>query len=274
MKWIAPGRRPKRLLRWPAIALLAATTACGGPVSAAPDAGDESPLPPPPAPQSSATAFAGLSSAGVLLDKDGQHFCSASVVGSPKGNVIATAAHCVFEYGSYMENVTFAPSFSGPGAGKAPYGRWKVRAIQVDARWRADAEDSDTVDYAFLTLEPDAKGRNVQDIVGGTPVDWTAVPAGRVTVVGYPNPDHNPDNRPIACTTDTEPDPELAGSVRMDCSGFWDGTSGGPWLAGYRDPKHPGRLIGVTSGGDTDSVSTAVRFNANARRLYDKAAKQ
>ncbi|MFF0062050.1 trypsin-like serine peptidase [Streptomyces sp. NPDC005279] len=271
MTWIA---RPKRLLRWPAIALLAAATACGGPVSAAPDTGGGSELPDPPAPQSSATLFAGLRSAGVLLDKDGAHFCSASVVDSPKGNVIATAAHCVFEYGSYLENFSFAPDFTGAGAGKAPYGRWKVRAIQVDDRWRENTEDSDSVDYAFLTVEPDAKGRNVQEVVGGTPVDWASPAIRRVTVVGYPNPDHNPDNKPISCTTDTQQDLELAGSVRMDCSGFWDGTSGGPWLADYRDPKHPGHLIGVTSGGDTDSVTTAVRFNANARKLYDKAAKQ
>ncbi len=271
MKWFS---RPQRLPRWPAAALLVATTACGGPVSAAPDSGDGPPaLPPPPPAQSSATPFAGLGLAGVLLDKDGEHFCSASVVNSPRGNVVATAAHCVFEYGSYMENFTFAPGFGGPGAGKAPHGRFKVRAIQVDDRWRADTDESDAVDYAFLTLAPDAKGRSVQDVVGGIPLDWTSAPVRRVTVVGYPNPPHNPQNRPIACTTGTEPDPELKVSLRMECSGFFDGTSGGPWLADYRNAEHPGRIVGVTSGGQTDSESTAVRFGPAARKLYDKASK-
>ncbi|MEJ8637374.1 trypsin-like serine peptidase [Streptomyces sp. MS2.AVA.5] len=271
MTWFA---LPKRLPRWPAVALLTAVTACGGPVSATPDTGDgPSPLPPGPSPQSSAAPFAGPASAGVLLDEDGVHYCSASVVDSPRGNVVATAAHCVFEYGSYMENVTFAPGFTGPGNGKAPYGRWKVRAIQVDDRWRRNTDASDAVDYAFLTLEPDAKGRDVQDVVGGTPVDWASSAERRVTVVGYPNAEHNPQNRPISCTTDTRQDPELDVSLLMECAGFWDGTSGGPWLADYRNAEHPGRIIGVTSGGQTDRESTAVRFTADARRLYDKAAK-
>lgn len=265
-----------------AMAVLTAATGCAGPTSsAAPpkataadrSAGARAVAP---APRASATAFDGASSVGVLIDPDGEHFCTASVVASPKGNVIATAAHCIQDSGSAEAygpgELEFAPGFSGRGKGSYPYGRWKVAAIHVDEHWTDGDDDADAADYAFLVLEPDAKGRQVQQAVGSAAPDWASPPDRRVTVVGYPTRDHNPTNRPVACTTDSRPDPDLPKTLLMECAGFWEGTSGGPWLADYRDAGHQGRLIGVLSGGDTDSESTAALFDDRARALYDKAA--
>ncbi|MCX4819343.1 S1 family peptidase [Streptomyces sp. NBC_01142] len=285
MKWHTRTNRPSGT-RWRpvplSVALLAvALTACGGPSSSAVPPGPAGPSGPPgaralaPSPQASATAFAGATSVGVLVDEDGGHFCTAGVVASPRGNVVATAAHCLQEAGgdpgSRPDGLEFAPGFTGEGEGTYPYGRWKVRAVHLDDRWTDDAEDADAADYAFLTLEPDAKGRQVQQVVGGAAPDWSSPPDRLVTVVGYPNPEHNPGNRPVACTTETRRDPDLPETLRMECAGFWDGTSGSPWLADYRDADHQGRLIGVLSGGDTDSESTAVLFDDRARALYERA---
>src|SRR5579862_7309346 len=58
-----------------------------------------------------AAPFAGLPQVGVLLagpSVHGNHFCSASVVHSPAGNVIATAAHCVSGTGA---GLLFAPGY-------------------------------------------------------------------------------------------------------------------------------------------------------------------
>ncbi|NUK03799.1 trypsin-like peptidase domain-containing protein [Streptomyces lunaelactis] len=273
-----------RGLVWPALAVLAvALTGCAGPASSAtpPPRATGSPGSPgvraaAPDPRSSATPFAGASSVGVLINEDGDHFCTASVVDSPKGNVIATAAHCLQDAGGGPSfapgDLEFAPGFSGKGKGTYPYGRWKVGAIHLDDRWTDDDEDSEAADYAFLTLAPDAKGRQVEKVVGGAVPDWSSRPERRVTVVGYPNAAHNPGNRPIACTTEARPDEEIPGTLVMECAGFWDGTSGGPWLADYRDAKHQGRLIGVLSGGDTDSESTSSLFDDHARELYEQAA--
>ncbi|MFG3494882.1 trypsin-like serine peptidase [Streptomyces sp. NPDC047928] len=223
----------------------------------------------PPVPQRTAVPARALPPVGVLLDGD-EHWCTASVVDSPRGNVVATAAHCVHgDEGEVAEHVSFAPGFHGSGADRAPYGTWKVRSVQVDDAWRDDRDDAH--DYAFLTLEPDARGRQVQRVVGGLPVDWASGPERRVTVVGYPNEDHNPGNRAVSCTTDTARDPDLEGSLLMECGGFWSGTSGSPWLAGHRDAQRPGRVIAVLSGGDTDRESTAVLFGADARALYERA---
>ncbi|MDI9888398.1 trypsin-like serine protease [Streptomyces sp. HNM0645] len=262
-----------RPLLWSAAVVLTAAAACAAPSHSATPRATAGPRPPAagPSPQTSAVPSAGLDWVGVLLD-DEDHWCTASVVDSPHGNVVATAAHCVFEYGTYASDFSFAPGFRGSGEGASPHGTWRVAAVQVDDRWLKDGDEA--YDYAFLALEPDARGRQVQDVVGAARPEWMSGPDRRVTVVGYPNADHNPAHRPIACTTDARHDadqpPEM---LRIECAGFWDGTSGSPWLADHVDPARPGRVIGVLSGGDTDTESTAVLFGARARALYDKAAR-
>ncbi|RCH61689.1 serine protease [Streptomyces sp. SDr-06] len=257
---------------WRAVALAAAVVVggagCGGPAASSPQPENSPSAAPPPgsATQSDAVPAGRTPSVGVLVSGD-SHFCTASVVDSPRGNVIATAAHCTNDFGS--GTLEFAPGFTGAAKGSYPYGKWKVRAVQVDDRWTSDQDDS--VDYAFLTVDPDAQGRSVQSVVGASTPDWGAGPDQRVTVVGYPLEDHNPQNRPIACTTDVHRDPDLAAMLLMHCGGFWEGTSGSPWLVGYQGPDRLGRIIGVLSGGDTDVESTAVLFDAKARSLYERA---
>ncbi|MEV7420469.1 trypsin-like peptidase domain-containing protein [Streptomyces sp. NPDC089919] len=221
---------------------------------------------------------------GVLM-ADGEHWCTASVVHSPRGNVVATAGHCVAPAGEDGEpgevagdglaigRLSFAPGFSGKGAGTQPYGLWKVTAVHVDERWTRYGDD--TADFAFLTVAPDRYGRSLEEVTGKgaapTP-DWASAPDREVTVVGYPEPEHNPDNRPVSCTTQSrrdDADPEM---LYISCAGFWTGTSGSPWVADRGGPGRPGRLIGVLSGGETDVDSTAAPFDARARKLYEAAA--
>ncbi|MFD7662344.1 trypsin-like serine peptidase [Streptomyces sp. NPDC059788] len=236
--------------------------------------------------QPAARSFEGLPFVGVLIS-EGEHYCTASVIDSPKGNMLATAAHCVhfreedededtdeddeYEPGPITGDVQFAPRFSGAGEGTFPYGKWKVSGVHVPKAWRD--EDDDRGDYAFLTVEPDAQGRTVQEVVGAATPDWSSDFRRHVTVVGYPNEAYNPGNRPITCTTDSRRDDDEPYMTRMRCGGFYDGTSGGPWLADHHDARRPGRLIGVLSGGDTDAESTAVLFDKGARELYERVAR-
>ncbi|WP_244409243.1 trypsin-like serine peptidase [Streptomyces albofaciens] len=264
-----------------AMAALVGLTGCGGSSRAA----DPS--------QPAARHFEGLPFVGVLF-ADGEHHCTASVVDSPKGNVLVTAAHCVHfqdddedgdedgdedegkggdpdggkESGPITGDLQFAPRFSGAGEGTFPYGKWKVNGIHVPRAWQE--EDGDRGDYAFLTVEPDAQGRSVQEVVGAATPDWSSGPRRHVTVVGYPNEAYNPDNHPITCATDTQRDDDQPYMMLMRCGGFHDGTSGSPWLADHHDARRPGRLIGVLSGGDTDAESTAVLFDRQARELYER----
>ena len=70
-----------------------------------------------------AASFTGISQVGALFQgawQSNPHFCSASVVDSPSGDVIATAAHCLSGNGQDLE---FVPMYHD---GQAPYGAWDV----------------------------------------------------------------------------------------------------------------------------------------------------
>ncbi|MEU9798775.1 trypsin-like peptidase domain-containing protein [Streptomyces sp. NPDC051000] len=221
-----------------------------------------------------------------VLTANGEHWCTASVVDSPEGNVVATAAHCVVPAGEdgvpgqvahdglAIGALAFAPAFSGEGGGRPPLGVWKVRSVHVDDRWRKWGDD--TVDFAFLTVEPDENGRSLQDRVGRSEApkaDWTSGYERDVTVVGYPESGHNPRNQPVSCTTQTRHDEDDPDMLYIACSGFWTGTSGSPWIADRGGAGQPGRLIGVLSGGDTDVDSTAALYDERAKALYESAAR-
>ncbi|MFI5616485.1 trypsin-like serine peptidase [Streptomyces sp. NPDC051567] len=222
---------------------------------------------------------------GVLM-ANGEHWCTASVVDSPKGNVVATAAHCVAPAGEdgnpgevahdglAIGELSFVPAFSGEGSGARPLGAWKVRSIHVDDRWTKWGED--TADFAFLTVDPDARGRTVEEVVGRgeSPAPaWTSGYERDVTVVGYPESERNPKNKPVSCTTQTRHDTDEPDMLYISCAGFWTGTSGSPWIADRGGPGRPGQLIGVLSGGNTDVDSTAALFDEHAKALYEQATR-
>lgn len=184
----------------------------------------------------------------------GGHFCTASVVHSPRGNLIVTAAHCV----GGDNNLLFAPGYRD---GRAPYGVWKVRKRYLPDGWAKD-QDEDS-DLAFATVD-NLGGRRIEDVVGAnhfTP--GTATGATAVTVVGYP------DTRevPISCTN--KPKPHSRTQQRIDCPSFTAGTSGSPWING--DNQVVGILGGHEQGGSTDDVSYSVVLGGGAAELYRDA---
>src|ERR1700745_2053682 len=93
------------------------------------------PVPSGPAP--SGQAFTGVSAVGALFPDAGGHFCTASVVHSPAGDLAVTAAHCVSGRGAAM---VFVPGFHD---GQAPYGTWRVTRVYTDAAWQASADPDD-----------------------------------------------------------------------------------------------------------------------------------
>lgn len=190
------------------------------------------------------------------------HFCSASVVDSPSGNLVLTAAHCVT--GRSLARIAFVPGYAH---GKAPYGIWTVTKVIVDQNWQSSADPDD--DYAFLVVKRASSTARVQDSTGAEAVG-IGQPAGEiVTVTGYPADL----DAPISCDNDA-----LAYSstqFEFDCDGYTNGTSGGPFLAGVLAPGGPGVVIGVIGGfeqgGLTPSVSYAARFGQRMAQLYRTA---
>ncbi|MEV6118104.1 trypsin-like peptidase domain-containing protein [Streptomyces sp. NPDC052109] len=185
----------------------------------------------------------------------GGHFCTASVVDSPKGNLLVTAAHCVDGAASKL---VFAPGYRD---GQAPYGVWKVGKRYLPDGWAKD-KDEDS-DLAFVSVE-NLHGKPIEDAVGANRFTaGTATGATAVTVIGYP------DSRdvPISCTN--KPKAHSRTQQRIDCPAFTGGTSGSPWING--DDQVVGVLGGHEQGGSTDDVSYSVVLGKGAAELYKDA---
>jgi V8-like Glu-specific endopeptidase len=190
------------------------------------------------------------------------HFCTASVVHSPRGNVLITAAHCL--HGT-VRGWSFAPGFHD---GVAPDGRWSVTGAYLDPDWLT-AQDPRR-DYAFLTVAPrNIQGRwtNVESVTGGNLLGSIPHRGERISVPGVPR---GTDDAPLTCTTTVY----FRGIFpAFDCDPYVDGTSGSPWLAAAPDGGQEvvGVIGGLHQGGCHSWTSYSSRLGAHARAAYRRA---
>ncbi|OKI14102.1 trypsin-like peptidase domain-containing protein [Streptomyces sp. CB03911] len=245
---LGPARPVRARLLPPAAALLIAATACSAAVEAPPAART--------APQDAAGDRVGTLSLGTA---QGPRACTASVVRSPRHNLLVTAAHCVVpdDYG-LQEGLVFTPGYR---KGTSPYGSWALDAVTVDPRWSEEADPE--YDVAFVTVKPSG-GRQIEDVVGGNSLGGESGFGLAVSVTGYPNGGEEP----ITCSTRTAS--QSPTQERFDCDGYTDGTSGSPWITGA------GAVVGVIGGyqegGDTPRISYSVTFDERVTELYRRAA--
>ena len=187
----------------------------------------------------------------------GSHFCSASVVDSPAGNLVITAAHCLT--GRQASQFVFVPGYDN---GEAPYGVWAVRSVITDRDWRSASDPDD--DVAFVVLD-----RSVQGVTGGERLGTGQPPSQLVTVTGYP------DDRDTAITCLTYSGPFSATQLEFRCGGYTAGTSGAPLLADVNARTGLGTVIGVIGGyqqgGQTDAISYAATLGKDIAVLYRAA---
>lgn len=203
----------------------------------------------------------------VTLTPDGQlgsHFCTGSVVDSPAGDLVVTAAHCVSQ--SSVGTVAFVPGYRG---GTGPFGSWTVTRVIVDQKWSSSQDPDD--DFAFLVVSQPGRDATIEHLTGGEIIGLDE-PAGReITVAGYPD-----GQAALVSCVNTALDFSPT-QYQFDCGGFTNGTSGSPLLAGGRGER-AGTVIGVIGGyqkgGATASVSYAAHFSADLADLYQHALRQ
>jgi V8-like Glu-specific endopeptidase len=184
------------------------------------------------------------------------HFCTASVVHSPRHNLIVTAAHCV---GRRAGALVFAPGYRD---GVAPHGVWRIRKWFLPDGW-VNGRDEDS-DVAFAVVDRRG-GEAVEDVVGGNRfVTDTAPGATAVTVTGY----LNSREKPISCSNTPRPHNRM--QQRVSCPGFGGGTSGSPWVTG--DGQLVGVLGGHDNGGTSADMSYSVVFRSEAAAAYRESA--
>jgi V8-like Glu-specific endopeptidase len=215
------------------------------------------------------TPFAGTPSVGALFQvsggKLGKHFCTASVVDSPAGDVLVTAAHCLDGYSRRNPaGVAFVPGYHD---GDAPYGIWPVTRVFVDAAWARSGDPDD--DVAFLVVSQAGRPVPVQSVTGAERLAFGQPLTSMVKVIGYPARL----DQPISCQNATTA--FSATQLQFNCGNYSEGTSGAPFLIDDGSGG-PGLVVGVIGGyeqgGDTPDVSYAAYFGPNVRALYELAA--
>jgi V8-like Glu-specific endopeptidase len=209
--------------------------------------------------------FAGTPAVGALFTLSGgrlgSHFCTASVIDSPNGDLAITAAHCV---SSTSATLAFVPGYD---AGEAPYGVWIVTKVYVDASWSSSSNPDD--DVAFVRVSQPGSTVPIEHVTGAEQLKIGAPARQFVEVVGYPTSS----NEAITCWNwISEPMPD---QLEFDCGGYTDGTSGGPFLASVNPRTGQGTVIGVIGGyeqgGFEPEISYSAMFGANVMALYQVA---
>lgn len=198
-------------------------------------------------------------------DKQGGHFCTASVVASPGHDLLITAAHCVHtgKGGGYVKDLVFVPDYRD---GLAPAGVWTPRAIIVAPQWITSSNPD--YDVAFVVLR-DHHGLNIEDVLGANRLGFDRGFGAFAHIIGYPANGQEP----IICynrTVEASPTQQ-----RIACTDYMTGTSGSPWIAGLDRRTGTGTVVGVIGGyqegGRTADVSYSVYFGPSVRALYRRA---
>ena len=195
------------------------------------------------------------------LFSGGSHFCSASVVHSPAGDLVLTAAHCL---SGGTDGLTFVPGYHD---GVSPYGSWTVTAEAVPAGWTASSDQD--LDFAFLTVTQPGNPESLESLTGANQLGVSEGFVNRITLTGYPDTT----DAPVVCAnTTTQSD---VYQERVACPGFPDGTSGGPWVTAADPATGLGTVVGVIGGyeqgGDTPDVSYSAYFDGDIQQLYNSA---
>ncbi len=230
-----------------------------------------------PSPGRQATPSAVVAPVGALFRgslADG-HSCTATVLDTPPGDLVLTAAHCV---SGTAVGYRFVPGYD---SGRTPYGVWRVTAVFVDAAWR-DRQDPGH-DVAVLRVAawvmPRGQRLTVERLTGGYPVGPTPPTGTAITDIAY---NAGVDDAPIACATTVQP---LHGYPAFVCGGFIGGSSGSPWLREV--PESPGlaggeadtpgrEVVGVIGGrhqgGCRDWISYSSQFAGQVSQLVHAAS--
>lgn len=182
------------------------------------------------------------------------HYCTAAVLHSSTHDLIITAAHCVLD--GTGAAVDFAPGYRD---GVSPRGIWAVRQVYVDSAWRDRQDPQHDVAILRVAAHGDTE---IEDVTGGDVLGHAPLPGTSVEVTGYVA---GSGGTALRCSTHTY---DTQGFPSVDCPGFADGVSGGPWM-------HGRQLVGVTGGrhqgGCTPDTSYSAAFGRAVVHLLARA---
>jgi V8-like Glu-specific endopeptidase len=212
--------------------------------------------------------FNGVPTVGALFFavKNSPHFCTASVVSSKAGNLILTAAHCVFGSGQPFKKLEFVPGYHQ--VGKAPHGKWAVSKIFVASGWAKGQNPN--LDFAFATVAPlSGTASKIQQVTGALQLGIDRPYKRPIEVIGY----NTVNTRPVGCATHSfEAKTSQGNFLEFYCHDYRDGTSGSPWIVRYNSRNGTGLVIGTIGGfelgGDFEWASYSAYFGESTYLLW------
>ncbi|SDB90724.1 hypothetical protein SAMN05216410_0842 [Sanguibacter gelidistatuariae] len=195
---------------------------------------------------------------------DGDGVCSASVVNSASGSVVATAAHCVWDFAAddWGTNMWFVPA-DADNTAVMPYGAWNAESVIAPQTFLDTAKIDETFglvgdgwayDFAFLVMGANDQGQQIQEVTGGQGIAF-GVPAEELLVTGYPSAPPFDGLSQRYCAT-SQWDPGMRGTYTFSCD-MTQGASGGGWFTNYDPVSGSGYLVATTSYRGYDFIGAA-----------------
>ncbi|MEV4433044.1 hypothetical protein [Streptomyces sp. NPDC049555] len=200
----------------------------------------------------------------------GLQACTATLVASPRHNVVVTAGHCLHSGlgGAYYTGFQFIPGYQ---KGKpAPLGVFDGATPLVNGGYVGKKDGDGEYDYGFLVLKPNKEGKQAGELAGENPIAFGQPVIASRTVWAYLLND-----RTAECFGETQAYLFPYDSrVRIDCK-FEPSSSGGPWYADYNATTQKGTVNGVISGPmpghESEAVVLSPYFGIYAQVLYQQA---
>ncbi|MFH8391208.1 trypsin-like serine protease [Streptomyces sp. NPDC018036] len=206
-------------------------------------------------------------------------YCTGSVVHTAAKDIVLTAGHCGLGLKSATHRI-FVPRYRvGRPAAEQPDGVFPVSQLYIDPRYERNSKKAvSDLDLAFAQVGSNSRGK-VEDVTGALTFTPTSGYRHKVTVIGYPDDAGvNPDHVPVRCPVSTSQLPGFR-QMRMTCTGFYGGVSGGPWIEDYNSTDGTGKVIGNTGGyngggndANDDWVTYAPVYGKDAQDLFADAA--
>lgn len=181
-----------------------------------------------------------------------QSVCSGTVVNSETGNIVVTAAHCIWDSSGKRQalNTMFIPADSNNGQNQ-PYGRWSAVEVIYSEIFAEEAETEPSIsgegwiyDVAFLVMEENAEGQSIQEVTGAMGIAF-GVPNQSLVSTGYPTMEPYDGFDRYYCSTNSY---QLGyfGGYHWPCD-MTPGMSGGGVFAYYDGDTDAGYLVAVNS---------------------------
>jgi V8-like Glu-specific endopeptidase len=213
----------------------------------------------------STTTYPARTHGKVFFSRGDRNFvCSGTVVSSEVKSVVFSAAHCLFEDGTWSTNWTFVPGYRN---GSSPYGRFPARRLVALNGWLNGENRNYDIGAAVLTTSSD--GRAIQTIVGSRGYAFNQPRQQHFQDWGYPAAPPFDGQKSWVCESDyggDDPTPPSTGppELTIGCD-FTGGSSGGGWIIAGQ------YLNSVNQGSYSSSpnVELGPYFGDGAKNLYN-----